>query len=168
MLDEFLKFGAGFDWITPLWAFLQDAHYGQPFQINVPYNAGWSGRVLTMELKEKGVKTWGLMVVGETITFTVRRQQARYALYWLERWGVPYMARMDKLPTGRHTKAYVADFDDADDEKPEDESEGFYADIDDEENEVDDEAENQPYRQGLVDYSLQKINRTADRLCGGR
>ena len=44
MLDGFLKYGSGFDWITPLLAFIQDARYGQPFQINVPYNAGYSGR----------------------------------------------------------------------------------------------------------------------------
>lgn len=168
MLDGFLKVGAGFDWITPLWAFVQDARYGQPFQINVPYEAGWSGREITTELNEKGIRSWGLMVVGETITFTVRKPQARYALYWLERWGVPYMARVDKLPAGRSRNAYGQDFEDEDADE-EGYQRAMYAELDEEDDEIEDEVEEaKPYRRGLVDYSIRKINTTADRLLGGR
>lgn len=88
MIDTFLKTGSSFDWLTPLWAFLQDLHYGRPHQINIRYDTGWSANKITRMLKGKGIRIWGVMVVGSTITFTVRKPQARYALYWLRRWGL--------------------------------------------------------------------------------
>lgn len=156
MLDEFLKFGAGFDWITPLWAFIQDAHYGQPFQINVPYDAGWSGSQIILELNEKGIRTWGLMVVGETITFTVRRCQARYALYWLDRWGVPYQAKVDRLPDIRNAGTSDVNFDGAYEET-------IYTPLGKTDHEVE---YSSLYKEGLIEYSLRSINVAADRLFG--
>ena len=161
MLDGFLKYGSGFDWITPLLAFIQDARYGQPLQINVPYNAGYSFRELTGALQEKGVKTWGLMVVGDTITFTVRKPQARYALYWLGRWGVLYQAKVEKLSDGDDETCDESTNDI--DETAEDYRETMYTAFD----QTDDEMEDAyPYKEGLVDHSLRRINNAADRLFG--
>lgn len=175
MLDGFLKFGAGFDWITPLWAFFQDTRYGQPFQINVPYDIGWSSEALAIELKEKGIRTWGFMVVGDNITFTVRKPQGRYALYWLQRWGVPFQARVDKLPAIGKAKVaeddfeedfegdYEDDFEDEDDfdDAPED----YYDAVDGFADEI--EEENR-HAGGLVEHSIRRINNVVDRFAGGR
>ena len=163
MLDEFLKFGAGFDWITPLWAFIQDARYGQPFQINVPYDTPWSGRQITAKLKEKGIRTWGLMVVGETITFTVRKPQARYTLYWLERWGVLYQASVDRLTDHTTTEAFDESLDDTSDENTMDYPETIYAASAERDAELED---SRTHAEGLVEYSIRKINITVARLSG--
>lgn len=92
MLDTLLKFGSMFDWITPTLAFIQDICNGPSVQIACPYDQGWSGRQIKRLLRGYGVKVWGLMVVGELITFTVRKAQARYALYWLQRHGLQYQS----------------------------------------------------------------------------
>lgn len=88
MIDKFLEVGSGFDWITPLWAFAQDWWNSPAFHINVSVGGGYAPIQIEWALKGKGVKVWGLMVVNQTITFSVRKPQAKYALYWLERWGV--------------------------------------------------------------------------------
>lgn len=180
MLDGFLKFGAGFDWITPLWAFFQDARYGQPFQINVPYNVGWSSEGLVTELKEKGIRTWGFMVVGDNLTFTVRKPQARYTLYWLQRWGVPYQARVDKLPAISKAKAaeddfeenfegdYEDDFESEDEDDFDDTPEDYYDTVDDFAEGEDGVEDDKQYASGLVEFSIRKINIAADRFVGRR
>jgi hypothetical protein len=105
MLDKFLKAGASFDWITPLWAFIQDVRLGSPFQINIPYDTGWSGKQIASMLRSKGVRVWGLMVVDDTITFTVRRQQARYALYWLSQYELPLVGEEGDTTEGSISKS---------------------------------------------------------------
>lgn len=88
LLDDFLSFGSSFDWLTPLWAFIQDAHFGSPSQINISNDCGMSASQIEKQLNKVGVRTWGVLVVGRTITLTVRKPQARYARYWLQRWGI--------------------------------------------------------------------------------
>jgi len=75
-----------FDWITPLWAFVQDVINGSPAQINIPYDCGYSARQICDRLNYHGIKTWGVMVVGETITFTVRQSDLNFASIVLIRW----------------------------------------------------------------------------------
>ena len=104
MLDKFLKFGSTFDWITPLWAFFQDARNGNPLQVNVPYDASWSGGQIQLLLEDKGVQVWGLMVVDDTITFTISETQAKYAKYWLDQWGVPYQGPLHTFEGSRSQK----------------------------------------------------------------
>lgn len=88
MIDKFLEIGGSADLITPLWAFVQDIYYGQPYQIGILHDCGMSAGQIERSLRSKGVRVWGMLVIGKTITFTVRRPQAQYALYWLRRWGV--------------------------------------------------------------------------------
>lgn len=90
MLDTFFKIGSTFDWITPTLAFIQDIRNGPSVQIACPYDQGWSANQIKRMLTGYGIKVWGLMVVGDLITFAVREAQARYALYWLERHGLAY------------------------------------------------------------------------------
>lgn len=89
MFDKILRFGAGFDWISPLWKLFQDQRHNSAFQIHVPYGVGWSGGTIVRALRKKGIDVWGEMVIGDVIVFTVTQEQAEYALYWLERWGIP-------------------------------------------------------------------------------
>lgn len=89
MFDKILRFGAGFDWISPLWKLFQDQRHGSAFQIHVPYGAGWSGGTIVRALRQKGITVWGEIVVHDVIMFTVTQEQAEYALYWLRRWGIP-------------------------------------------------------------------------------
>jgi hypothetical protein len=88
MLDNFLKVGSTFDWITPLWAIIQDTRNGPSTNINLPFDIGWSGSQIKSSLQNKGIKVWGLMAVGDVITFTVSKAQEQYAMYWLEQWGL--------------------------------------------------------------------------------
>ena len=89
MIDKFLEIGSSMDGLTPLAAFVQDLLQGSSFQINVPADCGYSAAQIENELRQKGVTVWGVMVVEQTITLSVRQTQAEYALYWLNRWGVP-------------------------------------------------------------------------------
>jgi hypothetical protein len=99
MIDTFLKVGSTFDWITPTIAFVQDICNGPSVQIACPRDQGWSANQIKQMLTRVGVKVWGLMVVGDKITFTVRAAQARYALSWLERYGLPYQSSLaDSAP----------------------------------------------------------------------
>ena len=89
MLDRLLAFGAVFDWISPLWAYIQDVLNGPSHTFLVPHDAGWSGREIERLLRQHGVHVWGLMIVDGLIMFTVRQAQARWAQYLLQRAGVP-------------------------------------------------------------------------------
>lgn len=89
MLDRLLAFGAAFDWISPLWAYIQDFLNGPSHTFLVPHNAGWSGREIEQLLKRHGVQVWGQMVVNGMIMFTVRQAQAQWTQYLLQRAGIP-------------------------------------------------------------------------------
>jgi hypothetical protein len=91
MIDRILSFGATFDWITPAASLLQDILNGPSCGFGVPADAGFSARNIERLLTAKGVKTWGLMVVDDLIIFRVRRAQARWAKYLLERARVPIL-----------------------------------------------------------------------------
>ena len=90
MFDKFLGFGASFDWITPLSAFIQDYRNRPSVGYNVPTACGVSEFYIEQRLKQAGIKVWGLMIVGDTITFRVREAQALYTQYWLQHDGIPY------------------------------------------------------------------------------
>lgn len=90
MIDTILKGGSSFDWISPVWAFIQDLRNGPAVGFTVPMEAGASTEQLQALLKERGVKVWGIMMVDDTILFTVRKAQARYVHYLFDRAGIPY------------------------------------------------------------------------------
>lgn len=89
MLDKILEFGTIFDWISPLIAAVQDVRNGPSHTFMMHENCGWSGRAIANTLRRHGVKTWGHMIVNHSIMITVRRKQARWAQYLLEREGIP-------------------------------------------------------------------------------
>ncbi len=90
MFDTLLKTGAKLDWITPTLAFFQDICNGPVVHIACPAEQGWSAVQVKEMLTRVGVKVWGLMAVDDSVVFSVRQAQARYALYWLEREGIAY------------------------------------------------------------------------------
>ena len=91
MIDKILSVGASFDWITPIASFMQDIANGPSCGFGLPADAGFSGRDVERLLKARGVKVWGLMVVDNLIIFRVRKAQARWARYLLERAKVPIL-----------------------------------------------------------------------------
>jgi hypothetical protein len=90
MIDSILKGGSSFDWISPVVALIQDLRNGPSVGFNVSMEAGWSTAQLQALLNERGIKLWGMMMVDDAIIFCVRKTQARYAHYVLDRAGVPY------------------------------------------------------------------------------
>ena len=90
MLDKFLAFGATFDWISPVAAWVQDFANGPSHTFLIPHACGYSGLEIQRLLQGKGVKTWGLMVVEDTLMVTVPLPQARWAAHLLQGAGVPF------------------------------------------------------------------------------
>ena len=89
MLDKILKFGTVFDWISPLIAGVQDLTNGPSHTFLITEDCGWSVREIANLLRRHGIKTWGHMIVNHQIMITVRKQQAQWAQYLLDREGVP-------------------------------------------------------------------------------
>lgn len=90
MIDKAIEAGTMFDWITPLWTFVQDWRNRPSCGYSVPVDGGYSLYVVRDLLRSKGVKTWGWAIVDGAILFRARQAQAEYVQYWLERNGVPY------------------------------------------------------------------------------
>jgi hypothetical protein len=88
-IDKLLAIGSSADWITPVWAFIQDIRHGSAFHINIQRACGYSGAQIERMLRKQGVYVWGGMIVNDVFILTVRKTQAHYALYWLKQWGVP-------------------------------------------------------------------------------
>lgn len=93
MLDTLLNIGCAFDWITPTTAFIQDLFNGPVSDFGIPANVGWDRHKIKRLLTKHGVRVWGLMynLNGEMLMFTVRKPQAKWAYYLLQREGVPIL-----------------------------------------------------------------------------
>lgn len=89
MLDEILAVGSTFDWISPLVGHAKNILNGPSHTFLVPYDRGWSGRAISKMLGKRGVKSWGYMVVKNTLTLSVTERQAEWAQYLLDQAGVP-------------------------------------------------------------------------------
>jgi hypothetical protein len=89
MLDEILAAGSTFDWISPLVGFAKDFLNGPSHTFLIPYTSGWSGRAVSRMLGKRGVKSWGYMVVKDTLTVSVAERQAGWAQYVLDEAGIP-------------------------------------------------------------------------------
>ena len=86
MFESILKAGASFDWITPLFAFIQNYWYRPAVGYIVPLEYAATPELL----KSKGIKLWGIVIVGNEVVFCLRLAQAGFAQYWMERNGIPY------------------------------------------------------------------------------
>ena len=90
MFDTMLGIVAATDWITPLAGFVGDFVNGPSHTFLIPYGGcPLSGRDVGRLLGKRGVRCWGLQVIGGTLMVSVRLNQARWAQHLLEQAGVP-------------------------------------------------------------------------------
>jgi hypothetical protein len=102
MFDKFLKVGATFDWISPTLAFIQALRNGPAVGLRVPLAAGWRTDAIKALLTQRGVKVWGMMIVGDDIIFSVRQAQARSAQSLLARAGIPDQGGLSEAAQATH------------------------------------------------------------------
>jgi len=89
ILDTILEIGSMFDGISPTVAFFQDILNGPSHTFFVPHACGRSAKEIERLLARNGIRVWGLMIVNREIMLTVRKSQARWAQYLLDREGIP-------------------------------------------------------------------------------
>ena len=97
MHDNILKAGATFDWISPLLGFIQDWMYGPAVGFSIPMSAGWGTDTISQILRSNGIKVWGVMLSGDVILLSTRRQQARFAAYLMQRAGIPFASNAERF-----------------------------------------------------------------------
>jgi len=78
-VDELLEFGSSFDWITPVCAGIRDLLSGGSHTFLIPHGLEWTGREIERALNSAGIKSWGHMIVEDTIMVTVKNRDARRA-----------------------------------------------------------------------------------------
>ena len=106
MLGKLLKLGTNLDWISPVAAVIQNvANDGYTFLI--PVNCGRTGREIIRLLRMNGVKTWGHMIINDTITISVPESQADHAARVLDWAGVPTGAGAPEAEPGQVIGPYV-------------------------------------------------------------
>jgi hypothetical protein len=91
-MNDWLKYGTVFDWISPALAIAQDVAAGSSHTFVIPQECGWTGREIISLLNRNGVQSWGHMIVSGMIMITVRQTQADWAQYLLDRAGIPVEA----------------------------------------------------------------------------
>ena len=90
MLDRLLAIGSLFDWITPLWALIQDCLHGPITGFVVPMNAGWTPPMIRSLLQTRGITMISPTLFGSNIMFSVSAAQAEFAQYLLDRERIPF------------------------------------------------------------------------------
>ncbi len=87
MIDLLLSIGATFDWITPIWVFIQQLLNRPSTGFLIPLDDGLAPSMVEDMLRSHGVKVFGVMLNGNDLLFSVPKAQADYARYLLEREG---------------------------------------------------------------------------------
>lgn len=90
MFDKIVRVSAQWDWITPLITVVQNWRYRPTTGFSLPFGHSYSAWEIKRFLKSKGIRVWGVMVIGDSISIRVRKAQALYTQYWLEQLGIPY------------------------------------------------------------------------------
>lgn len=97
MFDRMIEVCAGWDWVTPLLSFVQSWLYGPAVRFWFP-RGRFSAAEVDRLLRKKGIKTWGSMVLGDTVTFCTTEKQAKYAGYWLRKgFALPFTSSKPKI-----------------------------------------------------------------------
>lgn len=94
MPDPLLSIGAQFDFVAPGAAFIQDVLYGPSVTFLIDEaSCTWSANQIQELLESHGIKAWGVLFAldaqGDVILITVKREQALWAQYLLQRAGLP-------------------------------------------------------------------------------
>lgn len=87
-LDKLLELGSTPDWISPIWAIIQDFTNGPYNRFYLNRYEGHSVNGIKRFLKGYGVKVWGEMIADDMIIITVRQGQAKWTEYLLQRKGI--------------------------------------------------------------------------------
>ena len=74
-------------------AFIQDILRGPIGDFGIPANSGWTRKEIKQMLINHGVQVWGLLYnfSGDTLMFTVQKQDAELAYTLLEWAGIPVL-----------------------------------------------------------------------------
>jgi hypothetical protein len=93
-----LNTASSFDLITPVMAFIQDAVNGPPAHFGISPYTGLRFKDIRRLLNSYGVKVWGLMLStdAQVVMFTVRKSQAKWTYYLLQREGIPILYAPDE------------------------------------------------------------------------
>jgi hypothetical protein len=91
-----MKFGMSFDWISPAIAIVQNIRNHPSVGYNIPVGCGYSAWETKRFLRSRGVKVWGVMIIGDVFTLRVRLGQAEYTQHWLEKMGIAYQGGVAK------------------------------------------------------------------------
>lgn len=90
MFDGILRMTASWDWFTPLIIAVQNWRYRPTTGYHVPLESAVCPDDLRNFLRSKGVRVWGLIVLGDVFSIRVRVAQASYAEYLMTRLGVAF------------------------------------------------------------------------------
>ena len=88
MIDKLLDIGAGADWMGPLYTLIRGG-LSDGYTFGIEY-AGCpvTGRDIQLELKRRGIKSWGLMVAEGLLMLSVKKQDAPKAQRIMQGMGV--------------------------------------------------------------------------------
>jgi len=91
--DTLVDFGAGFDWITPAWAFFQDFRNGGGADFGIAAGYGYDSGDIKRMLKSYGIDAWGAMLNrdGDTVMITCDKRKAQLAYNVLRQRGAVIM-----------------------------------------------------------------------------
>jgi hypothetical protein len=89
VLNDFLDFMSNFDLISPAASLIQDALNGPSADFGIPAHVGWTRRRIKNLLSRHGIKAWGFTFDHDLLVFSVRKAQARWTYYLLDRAGIP-------------------------------------------------------------------------------
>ena len=90
MFEKLVKFGAMFDWISPLFAIARNAQEGPHYTIRVPWGGKHTGRDIDKLLKAQGIHSWGHMTVNNEMLLSVRKSDLKRALAVLDSKRIAY------------------------------------------------------------------------------
>lgn len=88
-LDDVLRAGTVFDWISPVLAIVNDIRKGPAVTFLIHVACGWTGREIANYLHQNGVETWGHMIINDYFTISCRESQASWARHLLMQAGLP-------------------------------------------------------------------------------
>lgn len=105
MIDKAISFGTTFDWITPLWTFVQDWRNRPSAGFTVATDGGWSAYAIQDLLAGKGIGTWGWQIIDGVILFRLRAAQADWAVNVMDTNGVPWVGSSNYKRPAKRRKA---------------------------------------------------------------
>lgn len=107
MIGELVKFGASFNWLTPLVDLYKDFNNGPHHDFWIDRHCGKSAGHIKRLLKRHGVSLWGLSYTDDLIIFRVRKRQAWWSQNVMLREGLPIVGGLietgSKRPKDRKT-----------------------------------------------------------------